>query len=269
MADRSSRARIAARAGPRRRDRAADHQGLRVPRRWGPARIALPARAAPLDRAPGADPLPAGPAGPPGPGHRPRRSAATSTPAPGELVHVDIKKLGSIPDGGGHTRPAGRTGRNRDHERRAGAGYSYLHNAVDDHSRLAYSEILADEKKETAAGVLAPRPRVLRRPRHHRRAGPDRQRLLLPLPRSSPTPWPTPASPTSGPGPTGPRPTARSNGSTAPCSTNGPTPAPTAPRPHAAGLAHWLHTYNHHRGHTALGGQPPASRVTNLSGQYT
>jgi transposase InsO family protein len=31
----------------------------------------------------------------------------------------------------------------------------------------------------------------------------------------------------------------------------------------------WLHTYNHHRGHTALGGQPPASRVTNLSGQNT
>ncbi|WP_156524963.1 integrase core domain-containing protein, partial [Nocardia pseudobrasiliensis] len=30
----------------------------------------------------------------------------------------------------------------------------------------------------------------------------------------------------------------------------------------------WLHTYNHHRGHTALGGQPPASRITNLSGQY-
>ena len=31
----------------------------------------------------------------------------------------------------------------------------------------------------------------------------------------------------------------------------------------------WLHTYNHHRGHTALGGQPPATRVPNLSGQYT
>ncbi|RAY10637.1 IS481 family transposase, partial [Actinomadura craniellae] len=32
-------------------------------------------------------------------------------------------------------------------------------------------------------------------------------------------------------------------------------------------LPTWLHTYNHHRGHTALDGQPPASRVTNLSGQ--
>ena len=37
---------------------------------------------------------------------------------------------------------------------------------------------------------------------------------------------------------------------------------------HAA-LDLWLHTYNHHRGHTALGGRPPASRVTNLSGQNT
>ncbi|MBT1185897.1 IS481 family transposase, partial [Streptomyces sp. CJ_13] len=32
---------------------------------------------------------------------------------------------------------------------------------------------------------------------------------------------------------------------------------------------HWLHTYNHHRGHTALAGKPPASRVHNLTGQYT
>ena len=37
----------------------------------------------------------------------------------------------------------------------------------------------------------------------------------------------------------------------------------------ATALQHWLHTYNHHRGHTSLGGRPPASRVTNLSGQYT
>jgi transposase InsO family protein len=36
-----------------------------------------------------------------------------------------------------------------------------------------------------------------------------------------------------------------------------------------AAFTHWLHTYNHHRGHAALGGQPPASRVPNLSGQNT
>lgn len=68
-------------------------------------------------------------------------------PAPGDLVHVDIKKLGRIPDGGGHRklgRPAGK--RNT-----SGVGYAYLHHAVDDHSRLAYSEELTDERKETAA----------------------------------------------------------------------------------------------------------------------
>jgi transposase InsO family protein len=69
--------------------------------------------------------------------------------APGELVHVDIKKLGRIPDGGGH-RVLGRQAGARNNKRR-GRGYSYLHHAVDDHSRLAYSEILADERKETAA----------------------------------------------------------------------------------------------------------------------
>ncbi len=67
---------------------------------------------------------------------------------PGELVHVDIKKLGNIPDGGGHKV----LGRPQGCKHRTKAGYAYLHNAVDDHSRLAYSEILADEAKETATG---------------------------------------------------------------------------------------------------------------------
>lgn len=69
---------------------------------------------------------------------------------PGELVHVDIKKLGRIPDGGGH-RMLGRTIGKRNTGTQ-GRGYAYLHHAVDDYSRLTYSEILADERKETAAG---------------------------------------------------------------------------------------------------------------------
>lgn len=69
---------------------------------------------------------------------------------PGELVHVDIKKLGRIPDGGGH-RMLGRTLGNRNNKKQ-GRGYAYLHHAVDGYSRLAYSEILDDERKETAAG---------------------------------------------------------------------------------------------------------------------
>ena len=67
---------------------------------------------------------------------------------PGELVHVDINKLGNIPDGRGH-RALGRSQGRKD---RAKVGYAYIHNAVEDHSRLAYSELLADEKKETATG---------------------------------------------------------------------------------------------------------------------
>jgi len=70
-------------------------------------------------------------------------------PVPGDLVHVDIKKLGRIPDGGGH-RKLGRVVGNRNNKKR-GRGYAYVHHAVDDHSRLAYSEILDDESKETAA----------------------------------------------------------------------------------------------------------------------
>lgn len=79
---------------------------------------------------------------------------------PGELVHVDIKKLGRIPDGGGH-RVLGRQAGNRNN-RQQGRGYAFLHHAVDDHSRLAYSEILDDERGETAAAFFAARPGVLR-----------------------------------------------------------------------------------------------------------
>jgi hypothetical protein len=81
--------------------------------------------------------------------------------APGELVHIDIKKLGRIPDGGGW-RAFGRgsaqdhkAGAARDRAARRGAaasrGYAFHHHAIDDYSRLVYSEILPDEKKQTAA----------------------------------------------------------------------------------------------------------------------
>jgi hypothetical protein len=69
--------------------------------------------------------------------------------APGDLVHVDIKKLGRIPDGGGH-RFLGRAAGVRV-KKGAKPGTAYIHHAMDDHSRLVYSEILADERKETAS----------------------------------------------------------------------------------------------------------------------
>jgi hypothetical protein len=76
---------------------------------------------------------------------------------------VDVKKQGRIPDGGGW-RPHGRgsaqdraTGGVRDRAKRRGTtgsrGYRFLHHAVDDFSRLAYSEVLDDERKTTAAGI--------------------------------------------------------------------------------------------------------------------
>ena len=72
------------------------------------------------------------------------------TDRPGELVHVDVKKLGRIPDGGGwkiHGREAVRKG----HEKRT-RGVAKVHSAIDAHSRVAYSEIHDDEKGPTCAG---------------------------------------------------------------------------------------------------------------------
>jgi len=71
---------------------------------------------------------------------------------PGELVHMDVKKIGRIPDGGGwHA-----LGRDKaDRHREIRIGFDYVHSLVDNHSRLAYSEILPDEKGPTCAGFLA------------------------------------------------------------------------------------------------------------------
>lgn len=73
---------------------------------------------------------------------------------PGELIHMDVKKIGRIPDGGGwkaHGRQMGDTAARK----KARIGFDYVHSAVDDHSRLAYSEILADEKGPTCGAFLA------------------------------------------------------------------------------------------------------------------
>ena len=75
-------------------------------------------------------------------------------PRPGDLVHIDVKKIGRIPPGGGwrlHGKSAGDTGAHK----RAKTGFDYVHSAVDDHSRVAYSEILPDEKGTTCAEFTA------------------------------------------------------------------------------------------------------------------
>jgi len=68
---------------------------------------------------------------------------------PGELLHVDVKKLGRVPAGGGW-RVHGR----REEVRGRGIGFDYVHVAIDDHSRLAYAEVLPDERVSTCAGFL-------------------------------------------------------------------------------------------------------------------
>lgn len=73
---------------------------------------------------------------------------------PGELVHMDVKKVGRIPDGGGwraHGRKMGSTWA----KKKARIGFDYVHSVVDDHSRFAYSEILPNEKGSTCAAFFA------------------------------------------------------------------------------------------------------------------
>jgi len=79
----------------------------------------------------------------------PRTASRYQWGDPGDLIHVDIKKLAGIPPGGGW-RIHGRG--NDGHHGKGGYGYRYIHSAVDDRSRLVYSEILSDEKAATAAG---------------------------------------------------------------------------------------------------------------------
>ena len=73
---------------------------------------------------------------------------------PGDLVHMDVKKIGRIPDGGGwraHGRAAGSTAR----DRKQRIGFDYIHSVVDDHSRFAYSEVLDNEQAGTCSAFFA------------------------------------------------------------------------------------------------------------------
>ncbi len=73
---------------------------------------------------------------------------------PGELVHMDVKKLGKIPDGGGWRARGQLRSNHQSRVDKRSIGYDYVHSLVDDHSRLAYSEILPDEKGATCAAFL-------------------------------------------------------------------------------------------------------------------
>lgn len=197
---------------------------------------------------------------------------------PGELVHVDIKKLGKIPDGGSwraHGRGSDahkRAQRASGQAARAGAspsrGYRYLHHAVDDHSRLVYSEILGDERKGTAAGFWV-RARAF-----FRAAGFEVREVMTdngPCYRSGAFNaalgegvkhrYTRPYRPqTNGK-------VERFNRTLAQEWAYAATYDSDEAR--AASYGAWLHHYNHHRPHTGIGGQTPSDRVHNLTGNYT
>ncbi|MFF4291773.1 IS481 family transposase [Streptomyces sp. NPDC001633] len=262
MGDRSSRPHLSPCRTPTRAERRIIK--VRVLRRWGPARIAhllhlVPstvhrvltryglARLAHLDRATG------------------RVIRRYERDRPGELVHVDIKKLGNIPDGGGHKVLGRQAGR----KNRTNAGYSYLHTAVDDHSRLAYSEIHSDEKKETATAFWA------RAQAFFTSCGITVERVLTDNGACYKSHAWRDALAAAGIAHKRTRPYRPQ--------TNGKVERLNRTLLDEWAYAHpyrseqerrdafpgWLHTYNHHREHTALKGQPPASRVPNLTGQYT
>ena len=153
--------------------------------------------------------------------------------------------------------------------RRGTAGWDYVHIAIDDCTRLAYAEVLTDEKASTAIAFLA------RAVAFYRRHGITVERLLTDNGSAYRATIHALACRALGirhlrTRPRGRRPTERQSASSAPCSAAGPTARSTASdRERTAALDGWLWTYNHRRRHSAIGRQPPISRLNNLLGSYT
>ncbi|WP_045563648.1 IS481 family transposase [Streptomyces sp. FxanaA7] len=186
---------------------------------------------------------------------------------PGELVHVDVKKLGRIPDGGGHKvlgRQAGRA-------RRSNMGFDYIHSAVDDHSRLAYSEIHGDEKATTCANFLR------RAAAFFQSAGIGRiERVLTDnaWPYRKSFAWQQALADLGAAGKLTRAYRPQTNGKVERFNRTlldewAYLRPYTSNTERTEALTDFLHTYNHHRCHTALGGQPPISRVNNAPKHYS
>ncbi len=197
---------------------------------------------------------------------------------PGALIHVDVKKLGNIPDGGGW-RFVGRQQGDRNRASTPGKGknrhhnplmrHAFVHTVIDDHSRVAYAEIHDDEQAATAIGVLQ---RAVSWFADH---GVTVERVLSDNGSAY-----------------------RSHAWRHACADLGVKPKFTRPRrpqtngkierfhrtladgwaysrhyrsetARRAALPAWLHFYNQHRPHTAIGKLPPITRLNNVPGQYT
>ncbi len=185
---------------------------------------------------------------------------------PGELIHIDVKRLGRIPDGGGHWTLGRQAGR----ATRSNMGFYYIHSAVDNHSHLAYSEIHPDEKVTTCAGFLTRAAAFF-----HRQGIPRVERVLTDSAWAyrKGLAWKNVLADLDATGRLTRAYRPQTNGKVErfnrtlleewayirPCTSN---------TDRAETLTDFLHTYNHHRCHTALGGQPPISRVNNPAGQY-
>ena len=191
---------------------------------------------------------------------------------PGELIHIDVKKLGRITQGPGHRV----TGRRRGTPRRTDAagvrrhtgGWDYVHIAIDDATRLAYAEVLPDEKATTAVAFLT---RAIRFFATHAITV---ERVIT----DNGTAY-------------------RSTIHALACRALGIRHLRTRPRrpqtngkaerfirtmlggwaygaiyssspERTAALNGWLYRYNHHRPHRAIGRQPPITRLNNLLGTY-
>jgi transposase InsO family protein len=196
---------------------------------------------------------------------------------PGELVHVDVKKLGVIRPGGGWKAHGRGSAQDLDRRRELRAarrvGYDYVHCAIDDHTRLAYAEIHPDETAATCVGFLRSAAawfatvgidrieRVMTdNAMAYRRSTAWRDALadLGAQPRFTRSYRPQ----TNGKAERFNRTLADEWAYIRPFDSS-------ADR--AAALPGWLHIYNHHRSHTSLGGLPPISRaaVNNAAGHYT
>ncbi|QBJ94278.1 IS481 family transposase [Streptomyces seoulensis] len=186
---------------------------------------------------------------------------------PGELVHVDVKKLGRIPDGGGHKvlgRQAGRARRNS-------VGFDYIHSAVDDHSRLAYSEVHADEKALTCADFLR---RAAAFFAEHGITRIERVLTDNAWPYRKSFAWQQALADLGAAGKLTRIYRPQTNGKVERFNRTlldewAYQRLYTTNTERTEALTDFLHTYNHHRCHTALGGHPPINRVNNPAGQYT